>query len=54
MAARYLEQAQGVGTVRFLGLESLGRLPVRLDSRLVTAQAGMTVAEQVEEVCLVM
>jgi hypothetical protein len=54
VAARYLEQAQGVGAVRLLGLESFRRLSVGLDSRLVTAQAGVAVAEQVEEVCLVM
>ena len=49
VAARYLEQAQGVGALRSLGLGPLGRLPVGLDGRLVTAQAGVTVAEQVEE-----
>ena len=54
MALRYLPQAQGVRAVSSLGLESLRRLPVRLDSRLVAAQAGVAVAEQVEEVRLVM
>ena len=37
MAVRYLPQAQGVRAVGSLGLESLRRLPVRLDSRLVAA-----------------
>src|SRR6476469_6896657 len=54
MALRYLPQAQGVRAVGSLGLEFLRRLPVRLDSRLVAAQARVAVAEQVEEVCLVM
>src|SRR6266566_4859094 len=54
MAIRYFEQAQGVGAVRSLGPECLRRLPVGLDGRLVTAQAMLAVAEQVEEVCLLM
>src|ERR1700761_6320825 len=54
MALRYLPQAQGVRAVGSLGLECLRRLPVCLDSRLGAAQAGVAVAEQVEEICLVM
>ena len=54
IAVRHLEQAQGVGALGSLGPESLGRLAVGLDRRLVTAQAVVAVAEQVEEVCLVM
>src|SRR5579864_5203962 len=53
MAVRYLEQAQGVRALGTLGAESLGGLPVGLDSRLVTAQAIVAIAEQVEEVGLV-
>src|ERR1700755_2184539 len=53
MALRYLEQAQGVGALGSLGPESLRRLAVGLDRRLVTAQAVVAVTQQVEEVPLV-
>jgi hypothetical protein len=54
MAARYLEQAQGVRALCSLRPEYLRRLLVGLDGRLGVAQAMVAIAEQVEEVCLVM
>jgi hypothetical protein len=54
VAVRDLEQAQRVRAPGALLPESLRRLPVRLDGRLVAAEAVVAVAEQVEEVSLVM